>query len=348
MDNSSKTNEVIIALDCMGGDQAPKSVIMGAELALSTLLPKNKVFFKLYGNQNYINPLLQQTKLLRQNSDLTHTTQVVSAHEKPSVAIRICRESSMQLAINAVKTEQAIAMVSAGNTGALMAMSKIALRTIPQITRPAIAAIMPSIKGRSVMLDLGANVECDATNLFEFAIMGEAFARIILGIEKPTIGLLNIGSEETKGKDSVKLANTMLKETDLPINYFGYIEANDIAEGTVDVIVTDGFSGNVVLKAIEGSARLFKHFLKNAFSGSLINKLSYFLAKPALKKLSTTADHRLYNGAMFVGLNGIVVKSHGSMDHVGLANAIKVAFELANADINKQIADELLEIKNED
>jgi glycerol-3-phosphate acyltransferase PlsX len=347
MDNSSKTSEIIIALDCMGGDQAPKSVIMGAELALS-ILPKNKIFFKLFGNQNHINPLLQQTKLLRSSSDLTHTTQTVSAHEKPSVAIRMCRESSMQLAINAVKTEQAAAMVSAGNTGALMAMAKISLRTLPQITRPAIVAIMPSIKGRSVMLDLGANVECDATNLFEFAIMGEAFSRIIFGIEKPTIGLLNIGSEEVKGKDSVKLANTMFKETYLPINYFGYIEANDIAEGTVDVIVTDGFSGNVALKAIEGSAKLFKHFLKDAFSNSLLTKISYFLAKPALKKLATTADHRLYNGAMFVGLNGIVVKSHGSMDHVGLANAIKVAFELANADINKQIADELLEIKSED
>ena len=155
MDNSSKTSEIIIALDCMGGDQAPKSVIMGAELALS-ILPKNKVFFKLFGNQNDINPLLQQTKLLRSSSDLTHTTQTVSAHEKPSVAIRMCRESSMQLAINAVKTEQAAAMVSAGNTGALMAMAKISLRTLPQITRPAIVAIMPSIKGRSVMLDLGA------------------------------------------------------------------------------------------------------------------------------------------------------------------------------------------------
>lgn len=347
MHNNSKKSEIIIALDCMGGDKAPQSVIMGAELALS-ILPKNKVFFKLFGNQNSIKPLLDQTKLLRNNSDLTHTTQIVSANEKPSVAIRTCRESSMQLAINAVKNEQATAMVSAGNTGALMAMSKIALRTLPQITRPAIAGIMPSIKGMSVMLDLGANVECDAENLFEFAIMGEAFARVILGIEKPKIGLLNIGSEEMKGKDSIRLAGAMLKETDLPINFYGYIEANDIAEGTVDVIVTDGFSGNVALKAIEGSVRLYKHFLKEAFSKSLLSKLCYFIAKPALKNLAKTADHRLYNGAMFVGLNGIVVKSHGSMDHIGLANAIKVAFELSSADINKQIADELLEIKREE
>jgi glycerol-3-phosphate acyltransferase PlsX len=345
MHNSSPMNEIVIALDGMGGDQAPKSVIQGAELILKST-PQNKIFFKIFGDKNVIQPLLDQSPLLSSHSELIHTSQVVTADEKPSIALRMGRESSMQLAINAVKTGQAASMVSAGNTGALMAMSKVSLRTLPQISRPAIAAIMPSTKGRIVMLDLGANVECDATNLFEFAIMGEAFARIILGIDKPKIGLLNIGSEETKGKDSIRLANTMLKETLLPINFHGYIEANNITEGIVDVIVTDGFSGNVALKAIEGSVKLYKHFLKQAFSSSLFAKLAYLLIRPILKKLTITADHRYYNGAMFVGLNGIVVKSHGSMDHIGFANAIKVAYELAHANINKQIADELLDINS--
>ncbi len=336
-------NEIVIALDGMGGDLAPNSVIYGAELSLK-ILPKNKVFFQIFGDQKIIQPLLNHAALLRSYCELIHTSHTISAEEKPSVAIRVGRESSMQLAINAVKNGHAAAMVSSGNTGALMAMSKVTLRTLPQISRPAIAAIIPSTKGDVVMLDLGANVECDATNLFEFAIMGEAFAKIVLGINKPKIGLLNIGSEEMKGKDSIRLAGTMLRETKLPINFYGYIEANDISEGIVDVVVTDGFTGNVALKAIEGTAKLYKHFLKEAFSSSLLNKLCYFVAKPALQKLAITADHRYYNGAMFVGLNGIVVKSHGSMDSIGFANAIKTTYELATANINKQIADELLDI----
>lgn len=339
--------EVVIALDLMGGDHAPGAVIRGAELALK-LLPRGKVFFKLFGQEEVVRPLLDSSPLLLQCSEFNHADSVVSSEEKPSVAIRAGRDSSMQLAINAVKNKQAAAVVSSGNTGALMAMAKITLRTLSQISRPAIIAVLPTTKGKIVMLDLGANVECDATNLFEFAIMGEAFARIILGIERPKIGLLNIGSEEMKGKDSIKLAATMLKESDLPLNFHGYIEANDITEGLVDVVVTDGFSGNVALKAIEGTARLYKHFMRQAFSSSWLAKLSYFLIKPALKKLNTAGDHRNYNGAMFVGLNGIVVKSHGGSDEVGFANAIKVAYELASAKINEQIANELLDTNNID
>ena len=339
-------HEVIIALDGMGGDHAPKSVILGAELALKTL-PKHRVHFRIFGQERVIRPLLRQAPLLEASCEFIHAKDAVSPDEKPSIAIRSGRESSMQLAINSVKNGEAHAMVSSGNTGALMAMAKITLRTLPQISRPAIIGVMPSTKGKMVMLDLGANVECDATNLFEFAIMGEAFARIILGIEKPKIGLLNIGSEEMKGKDSIRLAATMLKETKLPINFYGYVEANDITQGKVDVVVTDGFSGNVALKAIEGMAKLYKHFLQQAFSSSLLAKLSYLLVKPALKKIYKSGDHRNYNGAMFVGLNGIVVKSHGSTDEVGFCNAIKVAYELASAKINEQIAAELLDINSE-
>lgn len=347
MSRINTMEEVVIALDCMGGDKAPDAVINGAELALG-MLPQGRVFFKLFGNEKQVRPLLNKTPLLQKYSEFIHTNSVVSAEEKPSIAIRTGRDSSMQLAINAVKAKEAVAVVSSGNTGALMAMSKVSLRTLPQISRPAIIAILPTTKGKIVMLDLGANVECDATNLFEFAIMGEAFARIILGKSKPKIGILNIGSEEMKGRDSIRLAANMLKDSGLPISFHGYVEANEITEGVVDVVVTDGFSGNVALKAIEGTARLYKHFLKQAFLSSWLTKLSYFLIKPALKKLYTAGDHRYYNGAMFVGLNGIVVKSHGSMDDVGFANAIKVAYELAHAKINEQIADELLDINLEE
>lgn len=341
LSSDSHSDVMVIAIDAMGGDHAPLAVIEGAELALKSL-PKTKIFFQLYGIEEKIAPLVAKSPLLQKHSEIIPCETVVSAEEKPSMAIRTGRHSSMQYAINAVKNKEAAAVVSAGNTGALMAMSKITLRTLPQISRPAIIAVMPTVKGDIVMLDLGANVECDAANLHEFAVMGEAFARIILGVEKPRIGLLNIGSEESKGKDSIKLAHSLLSEANLPtMDFVGYIEANDIAEGVVDVVVTDGFSGNIALKAIEGTAKLFKHVLKKAFSSSWLAKIGYLLIASSLNKIYKAIDPRNYNGAMFIGLNGIVVKSHGGMDAKGIANAIKAAFELANAKINEQIASEL-------
>jgi len=334
-------NTVTIALDAMGGDHAPNEVIYGASL-IAENSDYDNLRFKIYGDTAKINPLIALMPKLVEKSEVIHTTQVVGPEEKPSSAIRNFKDSSMQVAINSLKENKSDAVVSAGNTGALMAISIITLRTLPQIHRPAIVTLIPTITGKLVMLDLGANIECDATNLYQFAIMGEVFARIVLGKKKPSIGLLNIGSEEMKGKDSIKLAYTMLKNTTLPINFHGYVEGNNIADGSVDVIVADGFTGNVVLKAIQGYAKVYKHLAKQAFmNSSWFAKLQFLFAKSAFKKISASLDSRNYNGAMFVGLNGIVVKSHGSMDKIGIANAIKVAYSLASSKINDQIAEEV-------
>jgi len=341
MVNRTRTEQIIIALDAMGGDNAPDAVIKGANLAVQE--SNHNLHFKIYGDQEKILPLLNQFPELLSHSELIHTDQIVANNEKPSSAIRNCKTSSMQLAINSVKAKESHAIVSAGNTGALMAMSTITLRTLPQIHRPAIIAFLPTLKGRVAILDLGANVESDANNLYQFAIMGDAFAKVLMQIKKPRIGLLNIGSEESKGKDSIKLANTLLSETTLPLNFHGYVEGNEIASGVVDVVVTDGFTGNVLLKSIEGYAKVYLHFTKKAFSSTLLSKLHYLFSKPTLKKLSQSLDNRLYNGAMLIGLNGIVVKSHGSMDEVGICNAIKAAHNLVKFRINEKIAEELLE-----
>lgn len=344
MDNNSNKEQIIVALDAMGGDHAPDAVIKGANIIAED--SSYNVYFKIYGDKEKIIPLLKKYPNLINSSELIHADQVVDSNEIPSNAIRNCKRSSMQLAINSVKDKESHAVVSAGNTGALMAMSTITLRTLPQIHRPAIIAFLPTINGKVAILDLGANVESDANNLYQFAIMGDAFAKILLHKTKPKIALLNIGSEESKGKDSIKLANTMLQDTDLPINFHGYIEGNEIATGEVDVVVTDGFTGNVTLKSIEGYANAFMHFTKKSFSSSLISKFHYLLSKSTLKKLSESLDNRLYNGAMLIGLNGIVVKSHGSMDEVGIANAIKTAYELSKNGVNKKIAEELAQATN--
>ena len=335
---------ITIAIDGMGGDNAPEAVIEGASLVAKD---KNyNVYFKIYGNKKKIIPLLNKYPELINRSSLIHTDQIVSNDEIPSNAIRNCKQSSMQLAINSVKENESHAVVSSGNTGALMAMSTITLRTLPQIHRPAIVTFLPSMKGKVAILDLGANVESDANNLYQFAIMGEVFVKVLSEKEKPSIGLLNIGSEATKGKDSIKLAHTLLKETSIPIDFRGYIEGNEVAEGEIDVVVTDGFTGNVALKSIEGYAKVFMHFTKKAFSSSLLSKIHYLISKPTLKKLFNSLDNRLYNGAMLVGLNGIVVKSHGSMDALGIANAIKVAHDLAKFQVNEKISEELAESIN--
>jgi glycerol-3-phosphate acyltransferase PlsX len=334
---------ITIAIDAMGGDKAPESVIRGAELFLNTYEDRS-AYFRIYGNRNDINHLVNDCPKLKDHSELFHTESVVSPDEKPSAALRSGRKSSMQLAINSVKDKTAHCCVSAGNTGALMAMSKVTLRQIPGIHRPAICAIFPTMKNKQIaMLDLGANVECDATNLYQFAIMGEAFAKVVLKNRAPKIGVLNIGSEDMKGKDSVKLAHKMLNETNLPLDYRGYVEGNEILQGNVDVIVTDGFSGNIALKSIEGSVKLFSKIMKDGFTSSFVAMIGYLFAKKSLKKTKSKLDPRYFNGAMFVGLKGIVVKSHGSMDDVGIANAIKVAYDLAQSKIQEQIAEELQE-----
>ncbi len=327
-----------IALDAMGGDNAPEIVLKGANIARRRF---PGVRFIIYGDEAQIAPLLERMTKLREIATVHHTDEAVTNETKPSVALRQGRNSSMQLAINAVRAGEARGVVSAGNTGALMAMAKVALKTLPGIDRPAIAAVFPTLRGECVMLDLGANVECDADNLFQFGVMGGIFARTVLGLLKPSVGLLNVGSEEMKGNDAVRLAATYLRDSGMPVQYHGFVEGDDIAKGTVDVIVTDGFTGNVALKTIEGTIRLYTDFLRKAFKSSLASRLSFLLARRSLNKLRARVDPRRYNGAMFLGLNGIVVKSHGGTDAFGFANAIGVAVDMSANGFNDQIIKEL-------
>jgi glycerol-3-phosphate acyltransferase PlsX len=275
-----------------------------------------------------VSPLIARHKALAKASSVHHTDKLVAADEKPSTALRAGRNSSMRLAIDAVQAKEAAGVVSAGNTGALMAMSKFVLKTLPGIDRPAIASFYPTLRGESVMLDLGANLVCDAENLVQFAIMGNVFARTVLGIHRPTVGLLNVGSEDVKGHEAVREAAAVLRATSLPGEFHGFVEGDDIARGTVDVIVTDGFTGNVALKTLEGTTKLYAEFLRRSFKSSLVARLGYLLARPALNALRVRTDPRRYNGAIFLGLNGVAVKSHGGTDALGFANAIGVAVDM--------------------
>jgi len=321
----------------MGGDLAPKMVVRGANIARKR---HPDVKFLFYGVEDQIKPLLDKHKTLRSISEIRPAETVITADEKPSQALRGGRKSSMRLAIDAVSGGEAVCAVSAGNTGALMAMAKFVLKTMPGIDRPAIASFFPTLRGESVMLDLGANIQCDAQNLAQFAIMGDVFARTVLGTVRPSVGLLNVGSEDLKGSDTLREAASILREASL-INFHGFIEGDDIAGGTVDVVVTDGFSGNIALKTAEGTARLYTEFLRRAFKHSLITQLGYVFARPALNKLKSRVDPRRYNGAMFLGLNGICVKSHGGTDAKGFANAIGVAIDMYGHGFLGKIREEL-------
>jgi len=332
------SGKVTIALDVMGGDNAPHSVLQGANLSLKNC---DNVSFLLFGNEKKIMPILSGLPDLQDVSQVFHTDNFIASDEKPSVALRRGRDSSMRLAIDSVKDGKADAIVSAGNTGALMAMSKLVLRPIPGIDRPAIASIFPTRKGRCVLLDLGANVDCNSENLVQFALMGDAFAKVLLNIPSPTIGLLNVGSEDNKGSEIVKSAAEELRDGSYAINFYGYVEGDDIAEGTVDIVVTDGFTGNVALKSAEGTAKLCVDTIKKSLRNSLLAMIGGLLIKKAMKNAFKILDPRMHNGAMFLGLNGISVKSHGGTDSIGFANAIRVAYELAANDINQKIKDEL-------
>jgi glycerol-3-phosphate acyltransferase PlsX len=315
-----------IALDAMGGDNAPRSVVRGANIARKRF---PNVDFLLFGDEAKLAPLLKRRAKLRRACTIVHTPDRVGDEDKPAQALRGGRSSSMRLAIDAVRDGKAEGVVSAGNTGALMAMAKVVLRTLPGIDRPAMAGFFPTMKGESVMLDLGANIECSAENLVQFAVMGELFARMVLGSLKPTVGLINVGSEEQKGHEELRQAAAALREGKYPLQFHGFIEGNDIAAGTVDVVVADGFSGNVALKSAEGTARLVSEFTREAFKSSILARIGYLFARFALRKLRVRLDPRRYNGAVFLGLNGIVVKSHGGTDALGFATAIGVAVDMA-------------------
>lgn len=328
---------VTIALDAMGGDNAPDMVIQGADAAR---IRYPNLSFVLVGDEARLSPLMLRFPELAAVSEIRHSETVVGADDKPSIALRQGRQSSMRLAIEAVKAGDASGVVSAGNTGALMGMAKLVLKTLPGIDRPAITAFFPTLRGESVMLDLGANIDCDPNNLVEFALMGQLFSRTILGLVEPTVGLLNVGSEDMKGHQELKDAHALLRSGAVPVNYHGFIEGDDIAAGTVDVIVTDGFTGNVALKSAEGTARLVTQFLRETFKSSIASRIGYLFARRAFTKFRARIDPRRYNGAMFLGLNGIVVKSHGGTDAIGFSNAIGVAYDLVTGGFNDRIKDE--------
>lgn len=327
-----------IALDAMGGDHAPSCIVDAAAI---TEQKHSGLHFVFVGDEELISPLLARHPLLANKSEILHTPDKVADDVKPSAALRQGRKSSMQLAINLVKDGKADAIVSGGNTGALMAMSKLALRMLPGINRPAAASLFPTETGEVVMLDLGANLEASALELCQFAIMGDAYARAVLGLENPTVGLLNVGEEDNKGHPEIREAAQMLREGEAPINFIGFVEGNDVPLGKVDVVVTDGFSGNVMLKTAEGTAKLIRQHIKAAFTSNWVTKLSYLLASKTMADLRKRLDPRRYNGAMFLGLNGVAVKSHGGSDAFAFSQAMQMAVMLLENDANQRITEEL-------
>jgi glycerol-3-phosphate acyltransferase PlsX len=317
------SDKVRIALDAMGGDHGPAVTIAGAELALARH-PGSE--FVVFGDSSLIAPLLDARPHLKAVSRLVHTDVAVRMEDKPSQALRYGRwKSSMWLAIDAVKKGDADMAVSGGNTGALMAMSKFHLKMLPGIDRPAIAALWPTVRGESIVLDVGASIGADAAHLVDLAVMGSATARILFGIDRPTVGLLNIGVEEVKGLEEVREAGRILREETFPdFDYQGFVEGDDIGQGKVDVVVTEGFAGNIALKAAEGTARQIGQYLRAAMRGSLRAKIGYLFARSAFAQLRERMDPRRANGGVFLGLNGIIIKSHGGSDAEGYASAIEV------------------------
>lgn len=324
----------------MGGDNAPAMVLEGLEIA-SERHPHAR--FLLIGDETKLGPSLKQLRRASAACTIRHAAEVIANEMKPTAALRV-RNASMRVAIDAVAAGEAAGVVSAGNTGALLALAKIVIKTLPGIDRPAMAAIGPSARGDIVMLDLGANVVCDSRNLVEFAVMGDVFARTVLGLPAPSIGLLNVGSEELKGDERVREAAEVLRQSPIASQFYGFVEGHDIAAGTTDVIVTDGFTGNVALKTGEGTLKLIGELLRQVFRSSLTGRMAYLLARPALDRLREWLDPRRYNGAVMLGLNGVVVKSHGGTDAQGFAHAIDVAMDMVVHRFNDQIREGLARI----
>jgi len=322
----------IISLDAMGGDAGPEMVVPGAAVALER---RPELRFVLFGDEPRLTALLARHPKLAAASRVIHTDVVVRMDDKPSQALRSGRrKSSMWKAIEAVKTGDAAVCVSAGNTGALMAMSKFCLRTMAGIERPVIAAIWPTVVGESIVLDVGATIGADAQQLVDFSVMGAAMAKAVFRKERPTVGLLNVGVEEVKGNEEVKLAGRLLKEAELPeLDYFGFVEGDDIGRGVVDVVVTEGFAGNIALKTAEGTAKQIGQYLRAGLTRTWLARLGYLLAKSAFDRLKEKMDPRKVNGGVFLGLNGIVIKSHGGTDAEGFASAIELAHDMAKNDL---------------
>jgi len=331
---------MIISIDVMGGDHGPAVTIAGADLELSR---RPDVRFVLYGDEAVARPVLERYPRVAAASTFHHCDVTVAMHDKPSVALRQGRwKSSMWRAIEAVKRGEAAVCVSAGNTGALMAMSKFCLRTLANIERPAIAAIWPTLRSESIVLDVGATVGADAQQLIDFAVMGGAMARALFQVERPSVGLLNIGVEDVKGNEEVRTAGQMLREADMPhLAYAGFVEGDDIGQGRVDVIVTEGFAGNIALKTAEGTARQVGSYLRQAMSRTLMAKIGYLFARSAFERLREKMDPRKLNGGVFLGMNGIVIKSHGGTDMEGFASALDLGYDMVRNDLLAKIQADL-------
>lgn len=334
------TSSARIAVDAMGGDEGLAVMLAGVARARRRF---DDMRFLLVGDEAAIRDGLKQHPNLTAASEIVHAPDIITADDKPSQAIRRAKTTSMGIAIDLVKRGDAGAAVSSGNTGALMAMSKLALRTLPGIDRPALAARMPTLGANDVvMLDLGANTEVDSRNLIQFAVMGAAYARTVLDLPSPRVALLNIGTEEMKGTDSIRDASTKLRAaTHLPLTFSGFIEGNALSRGDVDVIVCDGFAGNIALKTMEGTARFVGDLLKRAFSSSIRSKIGFLISRPATELLKHHLDPNIHNGAVFLGLNGIVVKSHGSATEIGVETAIGVAAKMVRDDLTRRISEDL-------
>lgn len=323
----------------MGGDQGPDVAIPGAHLAL---IRHPDMKFVLVGDRAEIESRLEKYPKLSERSEIIHSDIAIAMDEKPSQALRKGRwKSGMWLAIQAVRDGRADAVVSAGNTGALMAMAKFCLKTLPDIERPAIAAIWPTIEAECIVLDVGANVGADAAQLEDFAMMGAAMARALFSLERPTVGLLNVGVEEIKGLEEIRRASAVLRQADTPFDYHGFVEGEHIGQGVVDVVVTEGFAGNIALKTAEGTARQIGSYLKAAMNRSTIAKIGAFLAQGAFAALKEKMDPRHSNGGVFLGLNGIVIKSHGGTDATGFASAIDLGYDMANNKLVERLAEDI-------
>jgi glycerol-3-phosphate acyltransferase PlsX len=333
-----KAGKVVLALDGMGGDHAPDVVVNGADIARERYPDTT---YLLFGDPEKLKPLVDKRKGLAQAVEIVPAADAVSADDKPSFALRRRRQSSMWLACQAAAEGRADTVVSAGNTGALLAISMFAMRMLDGAHRPALASFLPTARGETVMLDLGANLECDADNLAEFAVMGSVFAQVLLGIDAPRVGLLNVGSEELKGHEELRQAAAWLRRGRAPVSFHGFVEGNDIGAGVVDVVVTDGFTGNVALKSIEGTAKLYTSWVRDVFRTSTFAKIGGLFAAGAFQKMRKRVDPRRYNGGVFLGLDGVCVKSHGGTDDLGFAYAIGVARDMVQYEYKSKLVEGL-------
>ena len=331
-------DKVRIALDAMGGDHGAAVVLPGADIALTR---HPDIEYLLFGDRALLEPLLANLPRLKDKARIVHTDVAIRMDDKPSQALRYGRwKSSMWLAIDAVKKHEADVVVSAGNTGALMAMARFNLKTIEGIERPAIAALWPTVRGESIVLDVGATIGGDEAHLINLAAMGSAMARVLFDVERPSVGLLNIGVEEIKGLEQVREAGRILREGNFPhFDYHGFVEGDDIGKGTVDVVVTEGFAGNIALKTAEGTARQLGQYLRAAMNRTWAARLGYLLARQAFRTLRDKMDPRKANGGVFLGLNGIVIKSHGGADAEGFASAIDIGYDMVRYELLAKISE---------